>query len=133
MSEPFGYFFVASGVGALLGGAFVAARNLRLSRRGKTAVGGIVGWKASAGSNGEHYFPEIEFPTDDGRAIRFVSRLASSTYPALAKPVSVLYDPSEPERAELKEHVLSQTGALICCAVGIIFLFVGFHLLQWWS
>jgi hypothetical protein len=80
--------------------------------------------------NGSSYFPEIEFGTEKGEAIRFVSELAGPELPQLAQPVSVLYDPKNPKRAELKEHVRSNTGVTICLIVGIGFLLGGFHFWQ---
>jgi hypothetical protein len=66
--------------------------------------------------------PIVEFRTREGQTVRFKSKLGSSS---LDEDVMVLYSPTDPSRAEIKNY-FAQTGWLLLLAgLGMAFLIGG--------
>lgn len=114
---------------ALLIGAFFYVRNRSRLRRGQIAVGKVVGSELTYQSGATYYAPHVQFPTQDGRTITFVSRYGVRAQPALGHVVNVLYDPEKPERAELKHNVASQHAPLVCAICAVVFSVGGLPLI----
>lgn len=113
--------FLAAGL-ALLIGAFYYVQNWSRLRRWQPAVGEIFGWRpVYASRGGARYVSEVRFSTSDGRAITFVSKLGRTAPPGLASTASVLYDPRDPTRAELKDDVTFQHAPLVCLICAVVF------------
>jgi len=112
--------FIAAAVTLLIGASFYVRSRSRL-RRWLPAVGGIIGWQTVHANRGARYVPEVQFSTQDGRAITFVSKYGRTAPPVLANTVSVLYDPKDPARAELKDNVTFQHAPLVCAICAVIF------------
>jgi hypothetical protein len=113
---------------ALISALISYARDRRFARRAMTAVGGVVDWKSERTRQGEIHFPEIEFRTADGQAVRFVSRFGSTEI-TTTRPVSVLYDPAKPADAEVKQEIKSDKRATLFL-VAAAFL-VAFGVANW--
>ena len=114
----------------LLIGAFYYLQNRTRLRRWQPAVGEIFGWKpVYASRGGARYVAEVRFSTSNGRAITFVSKLGRNTPPVLASTVSVLYDPTDPTRAELKEDLTFQHAPVVCGICAVVFCIGGLPLL----
>jgi len=116
--------FAAAAVVLLIGVIFYWRNRSRL-RRGHVAVGKVVGWQTLYHGGATRYAPKVQFPTQDGRTVTFVSQYGVTVQPALAHPVDVLYDPKEPERAELKHNVTSQHAPLVCAICAVVFCIGG--------
>lgn len=114
---------------ALLIGAFFYVQNRSRLRQWRLAVGGVVGWQMVHANRGSRYAPEVQFSTQDGRAITFVSKYGLIAPPVLASTVSVLYDPKDPTRAELKHNVSSQHAPVVCAICAVVFCIGGLPLL----
>ena len=114
---------------ALLIGAFYYLQNRSRLRRWQPAVGEIFGWKPVHANRGSRYVSEVRFSTPEGRAITFVSKLGRKAPPALPTTVSVLYDPKDPARAELKADLDSQHAPFVCGICAIVFCIGGLPLL----
>lgn len=111
---------ILAGAALLLGVIFYARNRARL-RRGQTAVGKIIGWHAFHRSNGNHYIPEVQFSTPDGRTITFKSRYTAVVQPVKNSTVNILYDADDPARAELKDNLSSQHAPLVCFICAAVF------------
>lgn len=120
--------FATAALAAVIGAIFYLRNRSRL-RRGHVAVGKVVGWQTLYHSGATRYAPQVQFSTQDGRTIAFVSQYGVTVQPALAHPVDVLYDPMEPERAELKHNVTSQHAPLVCAICATVFFLGGLPLL----
>ena len=106
---------------ALLIGAVFYLRNRSRLRRGRTAAGRVVGWQPLYHGGTTNYAPQVQFPLQDGRTITFVSQYGVSVQPVLGHPVDILYDPAQPERAELRHNITSQHAPLVCAICAVVF------------
>ncbi|TDC57151.1 DUF3592 domain-containing protein [Actinomadura sp. KC345] len=117
----FGSLFVVFGVHIIRVG-----RHLR--RFGRRASGVVVRMTSESTGSGRHVdYPTVRFRTRDGAVIETSSDLGGNL-PMFreGQPVTVLYDPDEPERARLDGAAGSGTlhGAAFI-AVGLLFAAIG--------
>lgn len=118
----------AAAAAVLLLGVFFYVRNRSRLQRGQVAVGKVVGSELSYQSGATYYTPHVQFATQDGRTIIFVSRYGVRAQPALGHVVNVLYDPEKPEHAELKHNIASQHAPLVCAICAVVFCVGGLPL-----
>jgi hypothetical protein len=91
------------------------------------ATGTVVSHNTSRSSDGDiSYYPVISFQTQDGRTIEFQSGAGSSSRsPAVGQTVELLYDPRNPQSAEINSFGSLWLAPLILSALGTIFFVVG--------
>ncbi len=106
---------------ALVVGAILYWRNRVRLRRGQVAVGSVIGWQMLYNGGTTRYAPKVRFATQDGRTVTIVSQYGVAVQPAMGHAVSVLYDPDEPERAELRHNITSQHAPLVCIICAAVF------------
>lgn len=72
---------------------------------------------------GDMFSPVIEFATQDGETVHFVSSVSSSSPPHIGQPVTVLYDPASPKNARIKSWAsLWMLPALLLGLGGLMFV-----------
>lgn len=80
--------------------------------------------------------PEIEFKTEAGQAVRFAAISSGDTaFEAQKSEYPVLYDPSDPSRAQLDAGLdtvfwIAYVGAVICAVIGAVFMLLWVRRLQ---
>ena len=115
-------------VGLLIGAVVIYVRQGRQSADRVSVQGTVVGLERSAmrpGSGGV-YCPVVEFQSPDGRTIRFES--AFGTMPAshkVGQSVTVLYNPSNPQEAEVSSAVSRYLYPGIMAFIGLVALCLG--------
>ncbi len=120
-----------AGVGAVLLaiGVVIARANRRFARRARRAPGVVPGVSCSAvGPPGDitmSGYPELRFTLPDGRVVETVAR-TGTTLDAMkeGKPVTVLYDPDDPERAQVASGGLAIMGAAFV-GIGAVLILIG--------
>lgn len=105
-------FLVISGV--------MVVTNLRLKRRGHRTTGVVAEvervWNPEPNSPGYTYWPVLEFRTDRGQDVR--TRAKVNGKPQVGRRVRILYDPDNPNSAEIdtiwgRGTILSGVFALV--------------------
>lgn len=84
-------FLVISGV--------MVVTNLRLKRRGHRTTGVVAEVERLPGTSGGTYWPVLEFQTDRGQDVR--TRAKVNGKPQVGRRVRILYDPDNPNSAEI--------------------------------
>lgn len=120
-----------AGVGLLLAlaGALVLRSNHRFTRGAARAPGQITGVRWSAvGPQGDTTptgFPELRFTLPDGRVVETVARAGTTTQTLQAgKAVTVLYDPADPQQAQIGAGAASMAGVALL-VIGAIAVLLG--------
>jgi hypothetical protein len=122
--------FGVVGIVLLIIGVWITADKLDLVSNGMRADGTVVDLKreysSSNGSSSYVYYPIVKFRTEGGGTIEFRSSVGSShsSY-SRGEGVTVVYDPNDPERAEIDSIFALWGGSLIIFAVGAVFTAVG--------
>jgi hypothetical protein len=82
---------------------------------------------SSRSSDGDvTYSPVISFQTPDGQTIEFKSQSGSSSrWPAVGQTVEILYDPRNPQQAEINSFSSLWIAPLILSALGAAFFIIG--------
>lgn len=117
----FGMLFFAIGSGMTM-------RQRTLEKQGLEAPGMVVGLQENYDSDGSTYAPVVQFRTNSGQSIEFVSSYSSSP-PAynLGESVTVVYPPDNPKNAIIKGD--GQFLHIIFMLLGGIVAAVGFYLI----
>jgi hypothetical protein len=113
--------FLLIGIG-LLGGAFYLYRNTsNFLDTARKAPGTVVALRSGA--------PEVKFRTEQGREIQFTSSVSSKppSY-SVGDTVEVLYQPDQPDNAEVNSFMTLWLGVMIAGAMGTVFSLVGLAL-----
>jgi hypothetical protein len=123
---------------ALGAGLWIAAARRFMARRAFVAgsvlaQGRVVGFRETRDRDRTSYFPEIEFRTQSGRAVRFHSELGSEEPArALGDAVSVRYRAEAPSAAEIDSFFSLWGLSVSLGALGAIFAGIGAALLLGW-
>jgi hypothetical protein len=124
----FGLLFFAIGSGMTM-------RQRTLEKRGIEAPGIVVGLHENYDSDGSTYTPIVQFRTDSGQSVEFVSSYSSSP-PAyrVGETVTVVYPPENPEKAIIKGdgqflHIIFMLLGGIVAAIGFFQVFSKFRTL----
>ena len=118
----FGMLFFAIGSGMTM-------RQRTLEKQGIEAPGVVVGLQENFDSDGSTYTPVVQFRTNSGQSIEFVSSYSSSP-PAydVGENVTVVYPPNDPADAIIKGdgkflHIIFMLLGGIVAAVGFYLVF----------
>jgi hypothetical protein len=132
----FGMFFVI-GVGVFAGGIYTIQQTRRFLQTAVETPGVVTEnlWResrSSARSISWSFYPRIRFRTSDGQEIVFVSDTGSSppSY-RVNQPVTVLYDPRQPDHASIKSFMELWMLSAILCGLGTIFTSLGIGAVVW--
>jgi hypothetical protein len=81
----------------------VVVSNMRLKRRGHRTTGTVAAverdWNPDPKTPGYTYWPVLEFQTDRGQDVRTRAKVGGS--PQVGRRVRILYDPDNPQTAEI--------------------------------
>lgn len=80
---------------------------------------------------GSDYYPRVRFLTESGQEVEFQSNsgFASSAY-RLGDMVPVLYDPEDPNEAEISSFTVSKLPIVLAFMFGVLFCVLGFRRIQ---
>jgi hypothetical protein len=122
----FGIFFVI-GVGVFAGGIYSIQQTRRFLRTAVETRGVVteIVWRESLSrSRGSSWssYPRFRFSTSDGQEIDIVSDTGSSppSY-RVNEPVTILYDPQQPNHASIKSFSELWMLSVILCGLGAVF------------
>ena len=119
MSLILGLLFSVSGVILLATGVATGVRRRRQSSTWVSAEGQVVGTHQGTGARGSLYFPVIRFVTAEGRPVEFRSSEGTSWgQNAAGRRVAVIYDPHNPQAAQVKPSAPAWLGAGCLLALG---------------
>lgn len=119
--------FSVLGLGLLIVSLFVFLNTRSFVNSSARATGTVVAHAQSRSSDGDlTYAPVISFRTNDGQTVEFKSR-NSSTRPAHAvgETVEVLYNPRNPQEAEINSFSSLWLATIILSGLGAGFFVVG--------
>ena len=123
--------FVAIGVLALIWGAVDFARTVHFVRTAEHATGTVVDVSREVDSDGdESFYPIVRFTTADGKEFQFKSNSGSNPAShSTGDEVDVLYDPDDPDDAQLSGFFDLWLFTIVPFGLGTVFLAVaGFQL-----
>ena len=92
---------LALGVGLLLASAATFVHTKRFVAGAERATGTVIDLSVDFSSDGTVYYPVVRFTTAEGRTVEFRSSSGSSSQPDVGDRVDVLYDPDDPQDAQL--------------------------------
>ena len=119
--------FLAVGVLCIVIGAVVLVRTMQFVAKAEHATGTVIELTGEIDSEGDElFFPVVRFTTADGKEIEFESSSGSSPAShSTGDRVEVLYDPDDPNDAQLSGFVDLWLFTIIFFLVGGAFLAVG--------
>lgn len=127
--------FSTIGVGMLVGSFFIFSNTTGFIRRAAQAEGKVIDLErsrssSSSGSRSSTYRPVVEFTTATGKRIEFTSSVGSSP-PShrVGEPVTVLYNPADPQSARIKSFFQLWFGFLIVFFMGLVFAAIGLSMI----
>jgi len=113
------------GAGVLAGGTYLAYRQYDFLQSAVTAKGRVLEMVSRSRSKGKtSYAPKVSFKTAEGKTVEFTSKLSSSppSY-GVGETVDVLYDPAEPQSAEVKGFLSLWLGPIVLSIMGSFMFF----------
>ena len=117
--------FVAAGAGIQVGALLLMRRPMRLLRAGGSATGIVMDSEKSVEKAAVFFFDVVEFTTREGRSIRFMSNMGRAKARVKGSRVRVLYDPNQPDEAELATFATLWMPATVTSLFGLPFLAAG--------
>lgn len=124
------YAFTMVGLGMLVGSFFIYQNTQVFLKNALTTEGLVIELVASRSSDSTTYRPVIEFKTQDGSRIEFISSTGSNP-PSYSKgeAVEVLYQESFPEQAKVNGFFSLWGGSIILGGMGSVFFLVGISII----
>jgi uncharacterized protein DUF3592 len=124
--------FSTIGVGMLAGSFLIFANTRSFISRAAEAPGKVIELERSrSSSSGSYsssstYRPVVEFNSATGKRIEFTSSVGTNP-PShrVGDPVTVLYNPADPQSARIKSFFSLWFGFLIVFALGLVFAAIG--------
>lgn len=122
--------FSTVGIGMLVASFFIFANTRGFINRAIEAKGKVIDLErsrsSSSGTSSNTYRPVVEFTTSTGKQIEFTSSVGSSP-PShrVGEAVTVLYLPTDPQRARIKSFFQLWFGFLLVCVMGLVFAAIG--------
>lgn len=112
------------GLGLLIWAYSLTSSQITFIQQSKKAPGTVV--ENYIDSEGEGYFPVVKFRTPDGNIVKFRENVGSSPPKfQIGQYVDVLYDPSNPENAQINAPHELWLAPKILGVVGMIFFTLG--------
>lgn len=126
-----GYIFLAIGLLLLVMDLFVARSTSNFISASEKAKGVVIRNDYVGGSRSASYRPIVRFVTAKGRTVEFASGIASSP-PSYneSDEVEVLYNPENPQKAEINDFISMWLIVMILTFIGTIFSGVGLLVLK---
>jgi hypothetical protein len=118
--------FLVIGLILLAGGARITLRTQSFRRHASAAAGVVVENVWSQDSDSSVYCPKVEFRTESGRSVTFISSVGSRP-PAFheGESVTVLYDPNDPTHAAIDTVMEQWFPSMILCGLGAVGSLIG--------
>ena len=114
--------FIAVGIGMLYLAFSLHVKTNHFLTVAQLTDGKVIRLVTKRSQNSNSYSPEVEFTSDDGQLISFVS--SSSSNPpsySVGEQVSVLYDPQSPYTAQINSFFSLRLGEIISGVMGLCF------------
>jgi hypothetical protein len=103
--------------------------NTAFLERAITTEGTVVDLVVNRSSDSRSYSPVVEFVSQEGRLVEFVSQTGSNPPDySRGERVGVLYLPSEPKQAKINDFFSLWGGLLVVGGLGLIFFLIGMAL-----
>ena len=121
------YVCFIPGLTLLVGAFYLFQQKLNFIEKATIVYGTVIESIPLAGNkNGSLYYPHVSFITKSGKPIDFTSNVGSSlpTYIA-GSPVKVLYDPTNPNKAEIDGIYGYIVDPMLLGGLGVFFLLMG--------
>lgn len=119
--------FALVGLGLLVTSVFVYLNTRNFINSSAKATGQVIAHASGRSSDGTlTYAPVISFRTPDGQVVEFKSQASSSSpSPAVGEAVEVLYNPRQPQEAEINTFSSLWILPIILSALGAGFFIIG--------
>jgi hypothetical protein len=119
--------FALMGLGLLVASVFIYLNTRSFINSSARAKGTVIAHAQSRSSDGGlTYAPVISFRTPDGQTVEFKSQTSSNNpSPALGESVEVLYNPRNPQEAEINSFTSLWILTIILSALGAGFFIIG--------
>lgn len=124
--------FLYAGLQVLLDGSTRLTRNIHLVRSGISCSGTVIDYKMSPGGKNRRIWPVVSFTAPNGNVIQFES-LAHFNYSGYSamQTVPVIFDPNNPNIAEINESDRLWGGLLTRFILGSFFSMLGGGVILW--
>jgi hypothetical protein len=122
--------FYALGVLAVVWAVLAYRSERRFLRKARRVEGVVVGLNQRAASMSTIYFPVVRYTTAAGATLTTSSRDSKSkrSYP-IGRAVPVLYDPDQPDRAEIDEFSAHWGIVTMAVIIALILFFIATQVL----
>jgi hypothetical protein len=119
--------FAIIGLGLLIASFFVFLSTRSFINSSARATGTVIAHASSRSSDGDlTYAPVVSFRTPDGHSVEFKSQTSSSSRsPAVGQTVEVLYNPRNPQEAEINSFSSLWLLPIILSGLGAGFFIIG--------
>ena len=124
------YLFTAIGIGLLIGALLIYQNTQNFLGTALTTKGIVTDLIRSRSSDSYTYKPLVEFETEEGLKVEFVSSTGSNppSY-SVGEVVDVLYQPSSPEKAKISGFFSLWGLSVIMGGIGTVFFLIGFSII----
>lgn len=122
MKNFFFYFWIVIGCVLLIVAGVMFAINLNFALNARKTTGFVEEYR----TRGNSYYPIVVFKTSDGQEIRFISNGKGASDFFLHQTVPVLYNPTQPKKAEIRSFKILWLPSLFFGFLGLIAATVGF-------
>ena len=117
---PWGALAIA--VVVLVAGAATLVHTIRFVQGADRAAGTVIELRSEVSDGDEVFYPVVRFTTAEGRSVEFVSSSGSSPpSESVGDEVEVLYDPDDPNDAQLSGFFHLWLWPLVLGPLGLIF------------
>jgi len=124
------YVFATIGLVLLAGAISLYFAKQSFLKRAETVQGKVVELVSKRSDNSIMYTPVISFITREGSEIEFASSVSSNppSY-SVGETVEIMYDPKEPNEADINSFSSLWLGVLVLGILGTVFFLIGFAII----
>ncbi|ABQ07553.1 DUF3592 domain-containing protein [Flavobacterium johnsoniae] len=121
------YLFTAAGLVLLVGTVYLYLDKQAFIKKAEVVQGDVVELVRERSNNSIMYAPVVSFITKEGSKIEITSSVSSNP-PSynVGETVEIMYNPKEPNKANINSFESLWLGVLVMGIFGIIFFLVGF-------
>jgi hypothetical protein len=124
-SPVVGAVFAIIGIGILMLAIYLYNTQSEFIAKGIKVPGTVID-NVIGGEDNDVYFPMVQFKSRDGEERRFTASTGSSPpMHNVGEPVEVIYDPDNPDDAQINSTFDLWFGPILCAGLGAIFTLVG--------